>query len=197
MREAVRAVGRDLDVKNRVAGREHVVDRGAGGQATVEQQQAVGLVGEREFLGRTHHAGGGLAADLGLFDHKITGENRAGQGNRHTVTDVAVGCAADDGAHAAVGRADIDGAHGELVGVGVFVAGEDVADDDVVKSRCAGADDLFDLEAEEGDGARDVLGGDTGEIDVGLEPVEGNFHGRSGVRSCPRNTRNNTKVGKA
>src|SRR5690606_9119314 len=96
----------------------------------------------------------------------------------HAVADIAVGSAADDGAHAAVGGADVHGADGELVGVGVFVAGEDVADDDVVELGRAGVDDLLDLEAEEGDRARDVVGGDAGKINVVLEPGEGNFHRR-------------------
>ena len=72
----------------------------------------------------------------------------------------------------AVDGADIDGADGELVGVGVFVAGDDVANDDVVEFGSAGADDLLDLKAEKSDRARNIIGRDTGEIDVGLKPVE-------------------------
>jgi hypothetical protein len=73
--------------------------------------------------------------------------------------------------------ADIDGADGEFVGVGMFAAREDFADDDVIELRRAGADDLLDLEAKEGDRAGNLFGGDASEVDVGLEPVEGKFHG--------------------
>ena len=195
VRQRVGAVGRDLDVEHRVAGGQNVVDRRADRGFAGEKEQTLRVFGEGEFLGGAHHAGRGLSADLGFFDDEIAGEHGAGERDGHAVADVAVGRAADDGAHAAMGGTDIDGANGELVGVGVFVAREDVADDDVVERGGAGADDLLDLEAEEGDRARNVIGRNTGEIDVGLEPGEGNFHRKSRFRSCPRNTRKDTKVG--
>ena len=176
MGKCVGAVGRDLDVEDDIASGEDRVDGRADFRRAGKEEETGGVLGERELLGGAHHAGGRLAANGGLLDDEVAGEDGAGQGDGHAVAGVAVGRAADDGSHAAVGGADVHGADGELVGVGVFVAGEDVADDDVVKCRGAGANDLFDLEAEEGDGAGDVVVGDAGEINVVLEPGAGEFH---------------------
>ncbi len=187
--ERVGAVGRDLDVEHDIAGRQDVVDRRADRRFAGEQEQTLRVLGEGEFLGRAHHAGGGLAAHLGFFDDEVAGQHRARDGDGHAIAGIAVGRATHDGAHAAVGLADIDGADGKLVGVGVLVAGEDVADDDVVEGGRAGADDLLDLKAEEGDSAGDVVVGDTGEINVVLEPGAGNFHEKWGLCFKPRRTR--------
>ncbi len=174
--EGVGAVGRNLDVEDGVAGGKHVVDRRAEGGLAGEDEQALGVLGDGELLGGAHHAGGKLAADLGLLDDEVAGEDGAGERDGHAFAGVAIGRAADDGADAAVGGADVDGADGELVGVGVFVAGEDLADDDIGELGRAGVDDLLDLEADEGDGAGDLVVGDAGEVDVVLEPGAGEFH---------------------
>ena len=178
MAECVGAIGGDLDVENHVAGGKDFVDRSADLGRAGKEEKTDGVLGEGEFFGGAQHAGGGLAADLGLLDYEVAGKNRTGDGDGHAVARIAVGRTTDDGAHATVSRADIHGADGEFVGVGVFVAGEDVADDDVVEGGGAGADDLFDLKAEEGDGAGDVVVGDAGEINVVLEPGTGEFHRR-------------------
>ena len=157
VRKRVRTVGCDLDVEHGVAGGQDVVDRRADEGFAGQEKQSLGIFGEREFFRSAHHAGGGLSANLGLLDDKVSRE---------------IWRTANDGAHAAVDGADIDGADGELVGVGVFVAGDDVANDDVVEFGSAGADDLLDLKAEKSDRARNIIGRDTGEIDVGLKPVE-------------------------
>src|SRR5690606_21922606 len=174
--EAVGAVGRDLDVEHGVAGGQHVVDGRADGRFAGEQVETVGGLREGEFAGGAQHAGGGLAADLGFLDGEVAGQRGGGQRDGHAVAGVAVVRAADDGAHAAVGLADVHGADGKFVGVGVLVAGEDVADHGEIERGRAGLDDLLDLEAEEGDGARDVVVGRGAEINVGLEPGTGNFH---------------------
>ena len=175
VRESVGTVRRDLDIEHGVAGREHVVDGRAERGAVGEDEEAGGVLGEAEFLRGAHHAVGGLAADFRLLDFEIAGQNRAGQSDGDAVADLVVLRAADDGLHAER-VAEADGAHGEFVGVGVFVADEDFADDDVREFRRAGADDLFDLEAEEGDRAGNLVVRSV-EGDVVAEPVERNFHG--------------------
>jgi hypothetical protein len=110
-----------------------------------------------------------------LFDFKIAGEDRAGEGDGDDVAGVAIGRAAYDGFNAA-GGADVDGADGEFVGVGVFGAGEDASGDDVVEPGRAGVVNGFDFEAEECDGAGEFSGGYAGEVDVVVEPGEGEFH---------------------
>ena len=111
-----------------------------------------------------------MAADFGLFDFKIAGEDCAGERDGDEVACVAVGCAADDGFHASR-HADVNGADGEFVGIGVFGAGEDASDDDVVELGRAGVVDGFDFKAEEGDGAGDFVGRDAGKGNVVVEPV--------------------------
>ena len=90
--------------------------------------------------------------------------------------------AANDGLHAER-VAEVDRADGEFVGVRVFIADKDFADDDMGELGRAGADDLLHLEAEEGDRAGDLVVRSV-EGDVVAEPVKRNFHGekRKGMR---------------
>ena len=93
----------------------------------------------------------------------------------HAVAGVAVGRAADDRLHAA-GGTDVDRANGELVGVGMLRARENLTDDNVLEFRRAGAVHGFHFEAEKRDRAGDLVDGGV-ELYVVAEPVEGNFHG--------------------
>ena len=182
--EGVRPVGRDFDVKHYVAGRQHVVDGGPQRGAPGEDQQAGMGAAEAELVRGAHHAVGQLAADPGLLDLEVAGQHGARQRHRHAVAHPVIWRAAHDGLHAP-GRTNVDGADGELVGVGMRLAGEHFADHDERQRRQAGPDHLLDLETEKRDGVGDFVDGRV-EGDVGLEPMEREFHGRRqelGVRS--------------
>ena len=101
--ECVRPVGRDLQVKHGVPAGQGFVDRQTDGEGAVEDEQARMLAAEAQLIGRAHHAVGLLAADLGLLDLEVAGQHGAGQGHRHAVAGVAVGCPAYYRADAAVG----------------------------------------------------------------------------------------------
>ena len=154
----VGAVGRDLEVEEGVAAGERLVDRLADGRLAREEQEAGVFAAEAEFVGRAEHAVGSLAANLRLLDLEVAGQHGTGKRDRHAVARIAVVRAADDGAHAAVSCADVDGADRELVGVGMLGARENGADDDILQRRERSADDALDLEAEEGDGVFKLVG---------------------------------------
>ena len=182
VREGVGAVGRDLDIEHGVSGREHIVDGGTERRAVRENEEAGGIFGDAEFLRGTHHAVGGLAADFRLLDFEISGQNCPGKCYGDAVADLVILRAANDGLHAER-VAEVDRADGEFVGVRVFIADKDFADDDMGELGRAGADDLLHLEAEEGDRAGDLVVRSV-EGDVVAEPVKRNFHGekRKGMR---------------
>ncbi len=191
MAEGVRAVGGDLDVENDVARRQHLMNRRAKRGPSVQDEQPAVFAAHTEFVRGAHHAVGQLPADARLLDGEIAREHRAGQGDGDTVAHPVVRRAADDGLDAA-GGADVDRADGELVRVGMRVAGEHLTHHDTRQRRHAGARDLLDLEAEEGDRVDEIL--DRGvERDVGLEPVEGDFHEKFppeiSYANCRRNRR--------
>ena len=142
-----------------------------------ENQEAVHLVGQAQFLGRTHHALTGDAEHFSFLDDErfflagLQRQREVRQDQRHLVAGVVVLCAADD---RSLAPAVIDLADRQLVRSGHFVFGEDLGDDDAFK-LASDFPDAFDLEAEHGE----PLGQDLGrpvEINVLFEPVKGDFH---------------------
>jgi hypothetical protein len=117
------------------------------------------VVGQPQFLAGTHHAVGFDAADFADFDgerasRRVGGEGGAGQDERDFVAGLEVLGAADDLAFA---LAVVDAADGEFIGVGMFVAGDDLGDDDAFELAGEFAD-LLDLGAEHGEPFGEVLG---------------------------------------
>src|SRR5690606_16007111 len=89
-RQAIAAVGRDLQVENVVVELQVFADRLAGLGGRIEFEQAVGLVGQRQLLGRTEHAETVDTAQLRLRDFHAAGQAPADQRTRRVQTDPGV-----------------------------------------------------------------------------------------------------------
>ena len=187
VREAVGTIGRDLDVDHGVAGGQDIIDGGAHGGPSLEDQESGVVLANPEFPARAHHAVGKLAPDLRLLDDKVAGQDGAHKGHRHAVADLVVLGSADDRLHPARGP-HVHRAHGELVGVRVLVAREHLAHDDLREHGGPRLDDSLDLKAEEGDGARHLVHRGV-QRDVVPDPVERNLHGRRAQENCFRKRR--------
>jgi hypothetical protein len=85
------------------------------------------------------------AAQPRLAERRPVGHHRAGPGDRHGLAGGDVGRAAHDLRR--LGLADVNGADGEAVGVGVPLGGQHRADDEAVERRHAVTQDAVDLRA--------------------------------------------------
>jgi hypothetical protein len=117
------------------------------GRVGRQDEQALGVLGQREFLRGAQHALGKLAAQFRFLDDEAAGQLRAGQGERDFVADLVVLRAADDLARAG---AVVDLADAEAVGVRMRRGGKNLRDDDVGALH-AGDGDVLDLGAGEGE----------------------------------------------
>ena len=171
-------VGRDFQIINDVPGARPRYS--AKGWPTVASSRRISRPstwsGQAQFAGRAQHAVGFDAANLADFDGQgrfagLAGQGVAGQNQRNLVAGLEILRAANDLALAA---AVVDAAEGKFVGIGMFVAGEDLGDDDAVQFA---ADFLhaLDFEAEQGETPGQFFGGPV-EMDVLPEPVESDFH---------------------
>ncbi len=172
MAEPVGAVWSDLEFENGF-GRENLRERSSGNGLRRQNQKALRVLGEAEFLRAAHHALALDAAELAWLDFKIAGQDGAGQGERNLVSDLVVFCAADD--LAGMLRAVVHLANAESVGVRVLDGFEDFGDDNLV-DRNATLEDRSDLKpraTEEGFqiGRRKLA------VHKITEPVERDFHG--------------------
>jgi hypothetical protein len=143
------------------------------GGVVVEADDALVIVGKLELHGRAEHAVRLGAADHALFEHHVLAGNvgagegkdrlHAGDGVRRAADDV------DDLAGAGVDPADL-----ELIGVGMFLGGNDVGDDEILEPGAL-VGDALDLEADRrqrlGNRRRIGIG-----VEMLLEPVEGELH---------------------
>ena len=178
MAEEIGAIRGDLEVEEGVAF-DDLVDGFADGQRAVENPQAAGVFADPEFLAAAHHAEAIDTAELAFFDLETAGQSCAGEGERDFVARFEVLRAANDLARAAA--AVIDLADAEFVGIWVLLKGLDLSDDDLV-----GSDALllnaFHLDAREGQEVGELRRGVSAEVEMGLEPVEGDLHGMVAVR---------------
>ena len=170
--EEVGAVGGDLDVEEGVAGLVLGEDFPEG-RVRREDEKALGVLGERQFLLGAQHALGKFAAQFRFLDDETARQLRAGQGERHFVADLVVLRAADDLAR---GRTVVDLADAEAVGVGVLRGGKNLRDDDVGALH-AGDGNVLDLGAGEGEPVEHLRHGN-GEVEIMAEPAKREFHGR-------------------
>ena len=159
-----------FDLEDRVAGHvlgELFADRRVGRK----DEQALGVLGQREFLRGAEHALGKLAAQLRFLDGEIAGQLRAGQRERDLVAVLVILRAANDLARAG---AVVDLADAEPVGVRMLDGGKNLRDDDV-RAVDAGGGDVLDLRAGEREPVEHLRHGH-GEVDVVAEPAKREFH---------------------
>ena len=173
--EAVRAVGRDLAVKDGVGQATVLGEVHAHGGVLGKDHDAGVIATEAELASRAVHATGLHATKLALLDLEITGENRTNHRDDDLVALLEVLGTADDLQRNGVAvRVDVLGANGDLakphvVRIRVRLLRDDLANDDMVEIG-ANALDRLDL----GAGADELAVQDLGigrEVDHGAEPL--------------------------
>jgi hypothetical protein len=141
----------------------------------VSCRESTGVFADAEFLATAHHAEAIDTAELAFFDLEAAGQSRAGESERDFVARFEVLRTADDLARAAA--AVIDLADAKFVGIRVLLEGLDLRDDDLVRSDALLLD-AFHFNACEGQKVGELRRGVAAEVEMGLEPVEGDLHGR-------------------
>ncbi len=116
-RQAVRAVGRELQRDQRVVKRQRLAQRSPRRERGIEHEQSARVVVDPQFPGRAQHAARFDAAHRRALDFESAGKRRAFQRAWHGHSCRGVGRAADDLQRLAAAR--IDGANAQPVGVRV------------------------------------------------------------------------------
>lgn len=173
MGEQVGAVRGDLEVEQHVGLYQFTEGCADVGGIGVEDEQASMVVAEAELAAAAHHAEGGDAAQFAFFDLEAAGEFGSREGDGDFVAHFEVLGTADNLTQRAL--ADIDLADREFFRVWMLDGLGDLADDDEV-----GVDafllNAFHFDASEGEQIGELGEGQVGEVDVGGEPGEGDFH---------------------
>ena len=156
-----------------------VLQRRADDPLARQHDDAGALLLVAQLLLAHHHAVALDAAQAGLLELEAVLEHGAAERHGDGVAGLEVVGAADDLPHAAVGLADLDGAQAELVGVGVLLAGQHLADDEAAEvlrvARGADPVDALHLGAGHGEQLRELLHRAL-PVDVLLEPAERYAH---------------------
>ena len=134
--QQIAAVGRDLDIENRVRGKERT-DRRADFRLRRKDQKPLAVGGEMQLARAAKHSLRFDAAQLADFDLEVVRQGRAGQRDRHLVADLVVFGAAND--LAVMVRAVIDIANAEAIGVRMLRRGVDLSPRPHWRCRCRGA----------------------------------------------------------
>jgi hypothetical protein len=145
--QAVGAVGGQLDGEQGVVQAEVGADVGAHRGILGQRVEAGVILGEPELARRAQHAEGLDAAQLGLLDLELAGQDRTDHRAWHLHAGGSVGRAADDLQQFA--GAGVDLAQLELVGVGVLLGLDDLRHHDTAEGG-RGRFGLLDLEAGHG-----------------------------------------------
>ena len=174
----VRPVRRHLQIINYIvaAAAKVLGERLADLRVLRQNHQPFGILGEAQFLRRTHHALRLHAADFADLDlerlrARLGGHLAAGHRQRNLAANLEIRRAADD---LPLARAVVHLAERQAVGVRVRLLGEHLGDHDAVKTAGHFLDAL-DLEADH----RQPLGEFVGrpvKVNVLLQPVVGYFH---------------------
>src|ERR1051325_9075665 len=174
----VGAVGSDFQVVDDVArgAAKKFGERLADVGIFTEDEESIDLIGKAQFLRGAHHALGFDAANFADLDCKglfarFSRQSVAGEDEGDFIAGFEIVRTADDLAFA---FAVVDAAKRELVSVWVFLAGEDLGDNDAVEIAAKFLN-AFDFDAEHGEPFGQLLGRPV-EIDVLFEPVKGDFH---------------------
>ncbi len=171
--QAVRPVRRDLELEHVRGDRQHVGERGAGGERLVEDHDPVVVRADLDLVLGQDHAVGLLPAELGLLQPHPAGHHRAGRGDRDGLAGRDVRRAADDLLRLAV--AEVDEADAQAVGVRMLLGREDLAHAEVLERGHAVRVDAVDLRAGEGEPRRE-LGRGQARVAVVVEPQQGKSH---------------------
>jgi hypothetical protein len=127
---------------------------------------------QAKLFRRTHHALRVDTAQFRFLDHHPVGQGYAGQRQRHLVTDLVVLRAANNLAFTV---AVIDAAHGESLGIWMFVAGKNLTHNDLLEHASPGGNHIFHFNPCK----RQLVGQFTRRpihINVLFQPVVGEFH---------------------
>ena len=177
--EAVGPVRRQLELEHRLAHRQVALQRLADDPVTRQHGDAGALLLVAELLLAHDHAVALDAAQVGLLELEAVLEHGAAERDRHGVARLEVVRAADDLPHAAVGLPHLDGAEVELVGVGVLLLGQHLADDEAAEvlrvARRADPVDALHLGAGHGEDLGHLLDRAV-PGDVLLDPAERDSH---------------------
>ena len=123
--QAISTIGRELDGEQGVIERQILTQVSADGRILRQDQQAAAFLGNTQFLGRTQHAEGLNATQLGRLDAE-PGQVCTDEGARNPDTGGGVGCAANNLQQLALPRVHL--ADTQLVGIGVFFGLDDLRD---------------------------------------------------------------------
>ena len=172
MAEEVWAIRRDLEIEDHIRW-DDVLERRSGLEFGIEDPEAVGVFADTDFLGAAHHAAGGDASELAFLDGEAAGQGGTGEGQWDLVADFVVLGPADNLACGAA--AVIDLADAEAVRIGVRDGLLHLGDHDEFRLD-SDFIDTFHFDAREGEEVAQFGDGAGAEIEVGAEPVEGDFH---------------------
>ena len=177
--EAVRPVRGQLELEHGLAHRQVVLQRRADDPLVRQHDDARALLLVAELLLAHHHAVALDAAQVGLLELEAVLEHGAAERDGDGVAGLEVAGAADDLPHAAVGLPHLHGAEAELVGVGVLLLGEHLADDEAAEvlgvARSADPVDALHLGARHGEDLGHLLDRAV-PGDVLLDPAERDSH---------------------
>ncbi len=176
-RQAVGAVGRQLECEQRVVQVQRFADGLAGHHVRGQFQEARVVLRQTQFARRAQHAGGLHAAHLGHADLHASGQFRAHAGERHLQAGGRVGRATHD--LQAFARAVVDLANAQLVGVRVRGDFDDVRDDHAGEGGRGGLG-FFDFQAGHREPVREFIGCDR-RIDQRTQPGFGKLHDQPSV----------------
>ena len=130
-----------------------------------------------QFAGAAHHAFRLHPTKLGFFDLVVTGQDGSWKCDGYAVARLKVLCTTNDVVVLLVTSAHL--ADGEAVGIGMLFALKDLTDNDLFQLGQTASLDVFDFETGEVQGLLDFPGRLV-DLDIALEPSEGEFHGNWG-----------------
>ena len=151
-RQHVAAIRRHVERQDRVVEGERIAQRRPGHEFVGQLEDALVLLRQPEFARGAKHAVRLDAAQLCPADHAAAGEPRTHDGQRCFHASADVGRPAYDLQHCRAAARDL--ADGQLVGVGVAVDREHLADHDALEVARGGLD-RFNLEAAHGEARRE------------------------------------------
>jgi hypothetical protein len=172
-REAVRAVGCDLELDHVAAERQHVAQRRARDRAVVEHEDALMLAAQGDLVGCEDHALAQHAPQPRRAERTTVGQHRAGARHGDRLPGRHIGRATDD--RCRLRLADLHLADAQAIGIGMAERLEHAADDVVIAGRRAVAEPPFGLRTGQRQPRGELLGGER-RVAVLTQPFERDEH---------------------